>query len=106
MGGFLYLSAKTGDGIGALKSAIYSALVGDASKQVDVSLITKRQADSMARCHQHLLNGASFFKEKHPEYELVSFELREAIKQIDVILGATYPDDILSKIFDEFCVGK
>ena len=106
IGGFLYLSAKTGDGIGALKSAIYSALTGGAPSQVDISLINKRQADSMTRCHQHLLNGASFFKEKNPEYELVSFELREAIKQIDVILGATYPDDILLKIFDEFCVGK
>jgi len=103
---FLYLSAKNGDGIDALKSAIYSALTGDAPSQVDVSLITKRQADSMARCHRHALNAASFFKENSPEYELISFELREAIKQIDVILGATYPDDILSKIFDEFCVGK
>ena len=106
IGGFLYLSAKTGDGIVALKSAIYSALTGGVPSQIDISLITKRQADSMAHCHQHLLNGASFFKEKNPEYELVSFELREAIKQLDVILGATYPDDILSKIFDEFCVGK
>jgi len=104
--GYFIISAKNGEGLSALKSAIFSALTGRASSYVDVSLITKRQAESMACCHHHTLNAASFFKEGLPEYELVSFELREAIKQIDVILGATYPDDILSKIFDEFCVGK
>ena len=83
--GFLYLSAKNGVGIDSLKSAIYSALTGDAPNQVDVSLITKRQADSMARCHRNILNASSFFKENSPEYELISFELREAINQIDVI---------------------
>ena len=71
-----------------------------------MSLITKRQADSLSRCYRHSLNAASFLKESSPEYELVSFELREAIKQIDVILGATCADDIITKIFDDFCVGK
>ena len=106
LSGFFIISAKNGDGLGALKLKIYSTLTGRSSSYVDVSLITKRQADSMACCYHHTLNAASFFKEGLPEYELVSFELREAIKQIDVILGATHPDDILSKIFDEFCVGK
>ena len=66
----------------------------------------KKQADSLSRCYRHSLNAASFLKESSPEYELVSFELREAIKQIDVILGATCADDIITKIFDDFCVGK
>ena len=104
--GFFYLSAKNGEGIGALKTAIYTALTGGASRNVDVALITKRQADSLSRCYRHSLNAASFLKESSPEYELVSFELREAIKQIDVILGATCADDIITKIFDDFCVGK
>ena len=38
--------------------------------------------------------------------EILSFELREALDSIDLILGKTTPDDIINNIFSHMCVGK
>ena len=40
------------------------------------------------------------------EPEIVSLDIREGIKELDVLLGKTTPDDILNNIFSSFCVGK
>jgi tRNA U34 5-carboxymethylaminomethyl modifying GTPase MnmE/TrmE len=36
----------------------------------------------------------------------VSLELRDALEQIDTILGKTTSEDILDGVFGSFCVGK
>ncbi len=38
--------------------------------------------------------------------ELVAFELRTALDEIETLLGKTSPDDILNHVFDNLCVGK
>ena len=36
----------------------------------------------------------------------MSFELRDALNQLDLVLGKTVTDDILDSVFSGFCVGK
>ncbi|PKK83979.1 MAG: tRNA uridine-5-carboxymethylaminomethyl(34) synthesis GTPase MnmE [candidate division Zixibacteria bacterium HGW-Zixibacteria-1] len=43
-------------------------------------------------------------KEESPE--LIAFELRSGINQIDEITGRIYNDEILENIFSRFCIGK
>ena len=69
-------------------------------------LTTKRQAGSMLLCYKHLMSAIDILKEKIPRYELIAFEIRESISHLDHVLGRTHPDDILNKIFNNFCVGK
>ncbi|HDK41067.1 MAG TPA: GTP-binding protein, partial [Nitrospirae bacterium] len=38
--------------------------------------------------------------------EFLSVELRDALDAIGEILGATTPEDVLNKIFNDFCIGK
>jgi tRNA modification GTPase len=38
--------------------------------------------------------------------ELLAVDLRDAIDSIGLIIGATYTEDILERIFRDFCVGK
>ncbi len=38
--------------------------------------------------------------------ELISYEIREAINALGEITGEVTPEDILSRIFSEFCIGK
>tara|TARA_Y100000590_G_scaffold297103_1_gene334825 strand:- start:40154 stop:41473 length:1320 start_codon:yes stop_codon:yes gene_type:complete len=100
------ISAKKGTGIPSLKSAISSALLANGSQQADSVLTTKRQADSMILCYKHLMSASDILKEETPRYELVAFEIRESVSHLDQVLGRTHPDDILNKIFNNFCVGK
>jgi tRNA modification GTPase len=62
--------------------------------------------------HVHALEKAlasinSFIKDvKKISPEFLSVELRDALDAIGEILGITTPEDILNKIFSNFCVGK
>jgi tRNA modification GTPase len=38
--------------------------------------------------------------------EVVALELREALDALGGIVGAVSPDDLLGRIFSEFCIGK
>jgi tRNA modification GTPase len=38
--------------------------------------------------------------------EIASFELREALDNLDEITGKKINDEVLDKIFSSFCVGK
>jgi len=38
--------------------------------------------------------------------EVVAMELREALDALGGVLGKMSPDDLLGRIFSEFCIGK
>jgi tRNA modification GTPase len=38
--------------------------------------------------------------------EFVALDLRDALDSLGLIIGATYTDDILERIFNDFCIGK
>jgi tRNA modification GTPase len=38
--------------------------------------------------------------------EFVALDLRGALDSIGLIVGATYTEDILERIFRDFCIGK
>jgi tRNA modification GTPase len=38
--------------------------------------------------------------------ELVSLELRQALRALQTVLGEVYTDDVLDHIFSHFCIGK
>ncbi len=40
------------------------------------------------------------------ENEVISIEIRTAIKTLGEITGETYSEDILNNIFSNFCIGK
>lgn len=62
--------------------------------------------------HVHALQGSlaainSFIKGvKKISPEFLAVELRDALNAIGEILGTTTPEDILNKIFSDFCIGK
>jgi tRNA modification GTPase len=69
-------------------------------------------APSLSRCSQHvtsavlhLENAAALTADSGPP-ELLAFELRLALDQIGEMVGAVYADDLLDRIFSQFCIGK
>tara|TARA_S200000501_G_scaffold174266_1_gene163999 strand:+ start:5415 stop:6740 length:1326 start_codon:yes stop_codon:yes gene_type:complete len=102
----VYVSAKTGIGIGGLKKLIYSTLIKSERKDSDVALISKRQSLALLESNKHLQEAITLAKTKAPEYELISFEVRCALNQLDQVLGISNTDEILNNLFKNFCVGK
>lgn len=65
-----------------------------------------------ARCRESLANASNAIKAAQSAAavsagdEVIAFELRDALRQIGIILGEVYTDDILDHIFSNFCIGK
>jgi tRNA modification GTPase len=99
------ISALTGQGLDDLKQAIVDlALRGGLSPAGE--MITQ------ARHHQHLkkalknLNQAQALLGPTPPWELVALELKEAVQQLGEITGEEVGDEVLDRIFAQFCLGK
>ncbi len=101
----LFISAKTGDGIDALKSKILET-VGWGGTQEGVVLARRRHLDCLERAADHIRKSEEFVANSNISLELFAEELRLAQDQLGQITGKILPDDILGKIFSQFCVGK
>jgi tRNA modification GTPase len=69
------------------------------------TVTNERQRDCLVRARDALERGIDSFKAKAPA-EIVSADLRETLQALDEIVGRTYTEDILGRIFSKFCIGK
>ena len=102
------ISARTGEGIEGLKQAMLDLALRGGLK-LSGELITQ------ARHHQLLENCLGFLSRAQsllasdrpaPAWELVALELNEAIRELGEITGQEVGDEVLERIFGEFCLGK
>lgn len=101
----LLISAKTGEGVDTLKSKILS-IVGWGATQEGVILARRRHLDCLDRAADHLCKSEQFAANGNSSLELFAEELRLAQNQLGQITGRLLPDDLLGKIFSQFCIGK
>ena len=101
----LYVSAKTGAGIPELKNAILSR-IGWHAGQEDVLISRQRHIDCLMHAEAALNKAKLYALQGNRELELFAEELRLAQEQIGRITGRLLPDDLLGKIFSQFCIGK
>ncbi|MBQ8113156.1 MAG: tRNA uridine-5-carboxymethylaminomethyl(34) synthesis GTPase MnmE [Kiritimatiellae bacterium] len=102
----LLTSAKTGEGIDALKDAIAARLGQIAAKSAEETGadVTTRQKEALlaARTALASANGAL----DAGEWTIAANELRSASEALGRLLGKVYSDDLLDALFSRFCVGK
>ena len=101
----LLISAKTGDGIESLKQKILES-VGWGGTQEGAILARRRHLDCLDRAATHLDRSQQFAADGNISLELFAEELRLAQDQLGHITGKLLPDDLLGKIFSQFCIGK
>ncbi len=101
----LLISAKTGDGIEALKQKILES-VGWGGTPEGAILARRRHLDCLDRAATHLDKSQQFAADGNISLELFAEELRLAQDQLGHITGKLLPDDLLGKIFSQFCIGK
>jgi tRNA modification GTPase len=108
--GLLAISAKTGEGIAELATAIAAvirAAIAANGENYDTapSLGTVRQKN-LVEAAIAALREALNLSEKGEPLDLVSPMLREAVNSLGEITGEVSTADILEEMFSKFCVGK
>jgi len=102
----LRISAACGNGLEELKTAIFNANLKNWKEEREGAVITNlRHKIALDRAAEALRNAAIVLAANQP-LELFSIELKDALDGIGEITGAVTADDILNKIFTDFCIGK
>lgn len=103
--GGLALSAKTGDGIEALRQRLLE-IAGWQSVPEGLYLARARHVDALARVARHLVQADAQLGARNPALDLLAEELRLAQNALNEITGEFGADDLLGVIFSRFCIGK
>jgi len=98
------LSAKTGEGIDALREHLKQCIGFDTSVEGSF-LARRRHLDALDKANEHLQTG----HEQLHSYiagEILAEELRLTQQHLNEITGEFSSDDLLGRIFSSFCIGK
>lgn len=99
------ISAIENRGIGDLKSAVESGLAPDQVSDEKVVITQARHFNHLTKIKNHLEESLNLLNlEESPD--LISQELSLGLMEINQLLGKEYNDEILDKIFSDFCIGK
>lgn len=97
----LYVSAKTGAGVDALRAELL-AIAGWMPGAEGLFMARERHVVALRQTAQHVARGGEEFRRP----ELLAEELRLAQEQLNSITGEFVADDLLGEIFSRFCIGK
>lgn len=102
----LYISCETGEGLDHLRLNIASRVDHHVDRLRDEPFITSAR-------HKLAIDDAKSYLDKFFSgldeglyEEMLAFELQHAVRSLSSIIGDVDHDDLLERIFSEFCVGK
>ena len=102
----LTLSALTGAGLDGLEEWVRRWALRDERPVLEAALITNlRQKHAAARALEFVEAAHRALRENVGE-ELLAVDLSRALDALGDIVGETTAEDLLDRIFEEFCIGK
>jgi tRNA modification GTPase len=99
----LAVSARTGEGLDELIKCI-KQLAGMQATGEGAFMARRRHLAELKTAQQHLQLAQQ--QAQHSEGELIAEELKMVQEALGTITGEVTSDDLLGKIFSEFCIGK
>ena len=102
----LLISALHDRGIEELKQSIYSLIGGDHPIEVVDPVVPNVRQHALLEKSLGAVNSVVKTIENGTPYECVAIHLEEAVDALGDILGINVKDDILDRIFSQFCIGK
>ena len=100
------ISAAKGDGIEELKDTVFQSSVKNWKEQKEGVIVTNlRHKIAIQAAYDSLKNGIKAIETDKP-LEIIAIEFRDALDRLGEIVGAVTTDDILNRIFSDFCIGK
>ncbi|HXX82235.1 MAG TPA: tRNA uridine-5-carboxymethylaminomethyl(34) synthesis GTPase MnmE [Thermodesulfovibrionales bacterium] len=117
-GTIVKISAKTGSGLDLLKEAIVEVSIGHRSKtraeRSDIGQLEGNSGVIVTNLRHKVaidnaliaLTNASAAIDSSLPLEIVAMEMRDGLDRVGEVVGAVTTEDILNRIFSEFCIGK
>lgn len=101
----IYISAKTGFGIDELKEKVKELFFNGEVDSESMIISNNRHKQALYRALENCQEALD--RVKSNEYlDLISIYVTSALKALGEITGSELEEDLINKIFSEFCVGK
>jgi tRNA modification GTPase len=101
----LRISAKTGEGFKELQQAIVAPFSNQSVENTGFLITDARHFDLLRRTEAEIESSLALIDERASE-EIVLIGLHNAIRFLGEITGETTTEDMLTRIFSTFCIGK
>jgi tRNA modification GTPase len=98
-------SAARGDGIERLREALVDLALGGRPLSAEPVIMRERHREALNAAASALGNARRGLKERHPP-DIVAVEVMAALERVGEVVGRGSPDEVLERIFAEFCIGK
>ena len=99
------VSAKTGEGLDELQKAIIEPFAAPEIDNTGFLISDARHNDLLLRTKSEIENSLQLIDEKMSE-EIILIGLHNALRYLGQITGETTTEDMLTRIFSTFCIGK
>lgn len=105
--GVLNVSALSGSGMPEIKQALIDEFQSNLSRGRETSQIVtnERHRDCLIKARDALRQTVAALSASM-DLEFVSADLRATLDALDEIVGRTWNEDLLGRIFSKFCIGK
>jgi tRNA modification GTPase len=100
------VSCASGAGMDALRDVISAMVTKDGTVAAEHGWAVNERHRRELELARIALERAIETAGKGLSPELIALDLRDALDHLGMIIGATYTDDILERIFSDFCIGK
>lgn len=98
------VSARTGEGLEKLRSLIADRIKTESVE--DSPVIIKARHGELLRNSLKSLESSIALLNKSASPEFAAFELQDAVLSLHEILGRRFDDQVMDRVFSEFCLGK
>lgn len=104
--GAVKISALKNIGLNELRNKIFDVIYNGHCKTPEGIFITReRHRKLLSKAHESL-GKAILAVNNNLSPEFIAADMRFALENLGEITGETYSDDVLDRIFQEFCIGK
>jgi tRNA modification GTPase len=99
-----WVSAKTREGLREIETRVESIVRVSGSESSNI-VTQARHLEQLQKIHSCLAKAVELINlDSSPEF--IAFELQEAIRAIHELLGKEFHEQVIDRIFKEFCLGK
>ena len=100
------VSAVTGHGVEALVKRIRERLLPGHDLKSTNLLVTHERHFHALQSAASALGHAHASSHRSEPVDVIAVDVQEAIHQLGLVVGETTTEDLLDRIFGEFCIGK
>jgi len=100
------ISATKGTGLSKLETALAKVVLNGSAPKTDEAIITSARHKEAIRTALDALKDARSTLKQGLSEEFAAQHLKDALDELSTITGESVKDNLLDRIFSEFCIGK